>query len=84
MDMPCEVIREACAVLKASNCRLFLFKYQRQIISETTVAKGGANPIQNNDVGSMRLKIHDNGIRNKNVAIRLCNMGNHELPCPLK
>lgn len=52
--------------------------------NETTVERGGANPIQKSDVGSIWLNSHDNGIRNKKVVIRLCTIGNQEFPCPLK
>lgn len=55
-------------------------KYQKHISSDTVVASGGANPIQKSEEGSMWLKAHDNGMRNRKVAIRLCTIGNHELP----
>ena len=58
--------------------------YHRQMSSDTSVDKGGAKPIQVSDVGSMWLKAHDSGMRNRNVAMRLCTMGNQQLPCPLK
>ena len=64
--------------------RSHFLKYQKQISKETDVAKGGAKPIQKSDVGSIWLNDHDSGMRNRNVAMRLCTMGNHELPCPLK
>ena len=58
--------------------------YQKHITNEASVANGEANPIQKRDVGSIRLNSHDRGIRNRKVAIKLCIMGNNELPCPLK
>lgn len=45
--------------------------YQKHINKETNVASGGANPIQNNEVGSIWLNSHDKGMRKKKVAIRL-------------
>ena len=58
--------------------------YQKHITNEASVASGEANPIQKSDVGSIKLNSHDRGIRKRKVAIRLCIMGNSELPCPLK
>lgn len=56
-------------------CRIRLFshrrRYQKQIASETIVDSGGANPIQKREVGSIWLKAHDKGMRNRNVAIML-------------
>lgn len=54
------------------------------INSDTIVESGGANPIQKSEVGSIWLKIHDSGILNRKVAIRLCTIGKSEFPCPLK
>lgn len=58
--------------------------YQRHISNDTSVASGDAKPIPKSDVGSIRLNSHDRGMRNRKVAIKLCTMGNSELPCPLK
>lgn len=64
--------------------RLLRRRYQRQITNETIVAAGGAKPIQSREPESIWLHSHDNGMRNRKVAIRLCIIGNHELPWPLK
>ena len=52
--------------------------------SEIVVASGGVNPIHSNDVGSIWLNAQESGIRKRKVAMRLCIIGNQELPCPLK
>ena len=36
-----------------------------ECLQETNVASGGANPIQNNEVGSIWLNSHDKGMRKK-------------------
>ena len=66
------------------SCFCHRRRYQKQINSDTVVANGGAKPIQKREEGSMWLNAHDSGTRNRKVAIRLCTMGNQELPCPLK
>ena len=47
------------------------WRYQKHIAIDTIVDSGGANPIQNSEVGSIWLKSHDRGMRNRKVAIRL-------------
>ena len=57
--------------------------YHRHITNDTNVDSGGAKPMSTSESGMRREKRYDNGMRNKNVATMLCNMGNHEFPCPL-
>ena len=59
-------------------------KYQKHITSETAVDSGGAYPISTRSVVSSQPHRNDSGMRNRKVAIRLCIIGNNELPCPLK
>ena len=59
-------------------------KYHTHITNDTNVDNGGAYPISTKSVVSSCPHRNDNGMRNKNVAIKLWIMGNNELPCPLK